>query len=94
MNSPTCRQISISRTLIHAPTHHKQALVAAGAVQAFLQGGNQRISSGFDVVLHGKDILALAALLGFAFADGLIGASERLHHRGHLQVSQILRQWK
>ena len=48
----------------HAPAQHKQALVAAGAVQALLQSGNERVAPGFDFVFHSKYLLPLAALLG------------------------------
>lgn len=67
----------------HAPAHHKQALVAAGAVQAFLQGCNQRIAPGFDFVFHGKDVLPLAALLGFGLADVLLEALGVFHAERH-----------
>ncbi len=43
--------------------HHKQALVAAGAVLALLQGGNERVAPGFDFVFHRKNLMPLAALL-------------------------------
>lgn len=69
MNSQTCRRKSISITLSHPPTHHKQAWVAAGAVQAFLQGGHERVAPGFDFVLHGKDVLL----------ESNAGIKERLH---------------
>ena len=52
----------------HAPAQHKQVLAAAGAVQALLQGGNECVAPGFNFVFHGKDVLPLAALLGFGLA--------------------------
>ena len=91
MNPLTCRQKLISRTLNHAPTHHKQALVAAGAVQAFLQGGNERVTPGFDFVFHGKDVLPLAARLGFGLADVLLEALGVFHAERHAGLAfQVL----
>ena len=43
-------------------------------MQALLQGGNERVAPGFDFVFHGKDVLPLAALLGFGLADVLLEA--------------------
>ncbi|MBP8266155.1 MAG: UPF0175 family protein [Zoogloea sp.] len=48
-------------------------------MQAFLQGGNERIAPGFDFVFHGKDVLPLAALLGFGLADVLLEALGVFH---------------
>ncbi|MFN9726153.1 hypothetical protein [Acidovorax sp.] len=83
MSSLTCCQKAIFRTVNHAPAHHKQVLVAAGAMQAFLQGSNERIAPGFDFDLHGKDVLPLAALLGLRLANVLLEALGVFHAERH-----------
>ena len=52
-------------------------------MQAFLQGGNERVAPGFDFVFHGKDVLPLAALLGFGLADVLLEALGVFHAERH-----------
>lgn len=47
-------------------------------MKPLLKGGNERVAPGFDLVFHGKDILPLAPLFGFGFADVGAGVFARL----------------
>jgi len=75
MSLATTRQENVSifsrffDTSTYSPADREQHLSVDCLVQAFIQRGDQRITLGLYFIFHGKDLLPLAALLGFGLAN-------------------------
>ena len=65
-------------------------MAAADAVQALFKCGDKGVATGVNFIFNGKDLLPLAALIGFGLADVLLQALRVFHAQGQASLALVV----